>query len=140
MECHGKFGHSLGMIQHIALKIIFDIFCTACNLATQTVAPTITGFQGIKSCIQYLASRPHKPIFYPSNYYYGSNLIRLTWGGNQVEYYTTQNYLEYHQYADHARIFNIIRPVSNIINAMIGVAVWRKVQIRPDIASDSTGG
>ena len=71
MEYHGKCGHTLGRIQHISLMSRIDIFYATCRLATQTVAPTLTGFQGIKLCVQYLASHPHKPIFYPSNSYDG---------------------------------------------------------------------
>ena len=43
----------------------YETYC----LANQTVAPAQPGFQGIKRCVQYLASHRHKPIFYPSNYY-----------------------------------------------------------------------
>ena len=68
--------------------------------------PTLPRFQGINHCIQYLDSHPHKTIFYPSNYYDGSNVIILTWNGDQVEYHTTLNVLEYHQDVDHHRIFN----------------------------------
>ena len=66
-------------------------------MATQTAPPPVTDFQGIKRCVQYLSNHLHKTIFYPSNSYYGSNVIRLTWSGNQVEYYTTHNHLECHQ-------------------------------------------
>ena len=93
MEYHGKFGHTLGRIQHIALMIRVDLCCATCRLATQTVAPTLPGFQGIERCVQYLDSHPHKPIFYSSKYYDVSNVIRLTWSGNQVEDHTTQNFL-----------------------------------------------
>ena len=93
MEYHGKFGHTLGRIQHIALMSRIDLFYAICRLETQTVAPTLPGFQVIKRYVQYLASHPHKPIFYPSNSYDGSNVIRLTWSGNQVEDHTTQNCL-----------------------------------------------
>ena len=86
--------------------IRIEIFYAEFHLGTQTVAPTIHGFQGIKRCIQYLASQPHKPIFYHSNYYDGSNVIRLTWSANQVENYTNQNFLECHQDADHDIILN----------------------------------
>ena len=96
MEYHGKFGHTLGRIQHIALMSIIELFCETCCLETQTVAPTLPGFQGIKRCLQYLASQPHKPIFYPSTSYDGSNFIRLTWSGNQVEDHTPQKNLECH--------------------------------------------
>ena len=72
---------------------IIGIFNTDCSIENKTVAPNIPGFQGIKNCINNLASHPHKPIFYPSNYYDGSNIIRLTWSGNQVEDYTTQDCL-----------------------------------------------
>ena len=84
------------------LKICY----ATCCIATQIVAPTLPGFQGIKRCIKYHASHPQKPIFHPSNYYDGSNVIRLTWSGNQFEDYTTQNCLECHQYTDHDRIIN----------------------------------
>ena len=104
------------------------------------MAPTLRGFQGIKQCVQYLASHPHKPIFYPSNYDYGSNVIKLTWSGDQVDYHTTKNCLEYHQDADHARIFNRRRSVSCIIHTLLGASVCWKLQIHPAIASDSTDG
>ena len=90
LEYHRKFGHKLGRIQHIVLMSIIDLYYATCNLATQTVAPTLPGFQGIKICVQYLASHPHNPIFYPSHSYDRSNAIRLTWSGNQVEEHTTK--------------------------------------------------
>ena len=86
---------------------IINICYTSCHLETQTVAPTLPDFQGIKRYDQYLASQPHKLIFYPSNSYDGSNFIRLTWSENQVEYHPTHNCLECHQDADHDRIINI---------------------------------
>ena len=67
MEYHGKSGHTLGMIQHITLMSRIDLCYETCCLDTQTVAPTLPVFQCIKRCVQYLASHPHKPIFYPSN-------------------------------------------------------------------------
>ena len=48
MEYHGKFGNTFGRIQNIYIMSRIDIFYIACCLETQTVAPTITGFQGIK--------------------------------------------------------------------------------------------
>ena len=93
MEYHGKFGHTIGRIQHISLMSIIDICYATCDIATQTVAPTIPVFQVIKRYVQYQYSHPHKTIFYPYNYYDGSNFIRLTWSGNQVEDHTTHNCL-----------------------------------------------
>ena len=81
---------------------IIDFCYATCRLAKQTVAPTLTGFQVIKQCVQYLYIHPHKPIFYPSNSYDGSNFIRLTWSGNQVEDHTNQNGLECHQHDFHS--------------------------------------
>ena len=78
IEYHGKFGHALRKIQYITLMIIFCICYATSNLSIKTVAPNLTGFQSIKQCVQYLASRPHKPILYHSNYYYGSNVSILT--------------------------------------------------------------
>ena len=66
MEYHGKCVHTLGRIQHIGLMSRIDLCYATYRLATQTVAPTLPEFQGIKRCVQYLASHPHKPIFYPS--------------------------------------------------------------------------
>ena len=62
MEYHGKFRHNLGRKQHISLMSRIDICYTSCILETQTVAPTLTDFQGIKSCIKYMDSLPHKNI------------------------------------------------------------------------------
>ena len=71
MEYHGQFGHTLGRIQNIALMSIIELFYASCSLSNQTVAPTLPDFQGINRCVQYMDSHPHKPIFYPSNYYDG---------------------------------------------------------------------
>ena len=71
MEYHGKFGYTLGRIQHIALMSRIDICYTTCSLATRIVAPILTGFQGIKRRVQYMANQPYKSIFYPYNYYDG---------------------------------------------------------------------
>ena len=104
------------------------------------MAHTIPVFQGIKRFIKYLKNNPYKLIFYPYNSYDGSYVIRLTCIGNQVEYHTTQNCLEFCQDSDHAIIINIRRSVSVIINILRGAAVFWKVQIQPDMASDSTDG
>ena len=91
MEYRRKFEHTLGRMQHIALMSRIYLCYRTCRLATQTVAPTFPGYQGIKRCVQYRTSKPHKPIFCPYNYNGGSNFIILAWSGNQVEEYTTQN-------------------------------------------------
>ena len=80
--------------KHIAIMSRIDLCYATCRIPTQTVAPNLPSFQGIKRCVQYLASHPHKPIFYPYNYYDGSDFIRITWSGNQVGYHTAQNFLE----------------------------------------------
>ena len=127
MEYHGKFVHTLGRVQHISCMSRIEKFCTSFRLETQTVAPALTGFQGIQHCIQYLDSHPHKPIVFPSNSYDGSIFIRLTWSGTKVEDYTTHNYLECHKYVDHDIILNIIRLVLVIMHTLLGVAVCWKV-------------
>ena len=123
MEYHGKFGHRHVRIQKISLMIINDLCYATCRLTTQTVAPTLTDFQGIKRCVQYLDSHLHKPIFFPSYSYYGSNVISLAWSGNQVEDHITHNDLECHQDAYNSIILNIIRSVSGIIHTLLGVSV-----------------
>ena len=140
MEYNGKFRHTLGRIQKIDIISKIVICYATCILDTQTVAPNLPSFQGIKRCVQYLASHPHKPIFHTSNSYDVSNVIRITWSGNQVEGHTTHNFLECNQDADHDRILNRRRPVLVIIRTLIGVDVCWKLQIQPAIASDSTDG
>ena len=85
MEYHSKFEHTIGRIQHISIMIRIGIFYTVCCMGTQNMEPTLPCFQGLKCCIHYLNSHSLKPIFYPYNYYYGSNFIRLVWSGNQFE-------------------------------------------------------
>ena len=63
IKYHGKFGRTIGWIQHIDIMIRIDIYYIACRQETQTVSYTIPCFQGIKRCIQYQASHTHKPIF-----------------------------------------------------------------------------
>ena len=93
VEYHGNFGHTIGRIQHISLMIRIDLCYATCYLAPKYVASTLPVFQGINSGVQYLASHPHKPIFYPSNYHDVSYFIRLTCSGNQFDYHTAQNCL-----------------------------------------------
>ena len=140
MEYYGKFVHTIERIQQIDLMSIIGIFYQTCCLSTQTVSPNIPGFQGINRCVQYLASHLHKPIFYPSNYYDISNVIRLTWIGNKFEDYTNHNCLEFHQDADYDIIISRKRSDSGILHTLIGIAVFWKVQIQPAIESESTDG
>ena len=90
MEYHGKFGRTLRRIQHIAFISRIGICYATCHLEIQTVEYTLPCFQVIKICVQDLDSHQHKPIFYPSNSYDGSNFIILTWNGNQVEDHTNK--------------------------------------------------
>ena len=140
MENNGKFGHTIGRIQHIALMSRIDICYATCNLETQTVAHTTTFFQGIKRYVKYLASHPHQTIFYPYNSYDGSNVIRLTWSGYKVKDYKTHNCLECHQFADNDIIINRRRSVSGILHTLLVVDVCWKEHIQPYISSDSTDG
>ena len=78
MKNYGKFGHIIGRIQSITIMSIIDICYIAYHLGTQNVTPTLPVLQGLNLRIQYLDSHLHRPIFYPSNCYYGSNVIRLT--------------------------------------------------------------
>ena len=59
IKYHGKFGHKIGRIQQIALMSRIDTCYATSHLYTQTVESTPLGFQGIKCCVQYLASHPH---------------------------------------------------------------------------------
>ena len=92
MEYNGKFGHTLGRIQHISLMSIMYIYYATYHLTTQTVSPTLPGFQCTKWCVQYLSSQPHKHIFYPSKYYDRLNVIGIICSGNRDEDHTTQNF------------------------------------------------
>ena len=85
MEYHVNFVHAIGQIQHISPMSRIDICYTACCPSTQTLGPTLPVFHGINWRIQYLASQPNKPIFYPYNYYYVSNVIILGRIGDQFE-------------------------------------------------------
>ena len=73
------------MTKHIALTSRIEICYAIISIATQKFSTTLPGSQSIKCCVQYLDSHPHKPIFFPSISNDGSNVIRLTWIGNQVE-------------------------------------------------------
>ena len=84
-----------------------------------------------------MSNQPYKPIFYPSNYYYGSNVIIIAWSGNQVEDYTTHSFIELHQDADHAIILNRMS-VSYIIHAIIAAVLLWKVHIQKYLSSNST--
>ena len=73
--------------------------------------------------------------FYPYNSYDGLNIIILTRRGDQIEDYTTQNCLYFHQDAYYVMIINRIRLVSGIIHTITGVYVCQKVHIKKAVAS-----
>ena len=102
------------------------------------MAHTLPGFQVLISCIQYLASHPHKPIFNISNYSDGSNITRLTQSGIKIEDYTSQKFLECHQEIDHAIILKIRQKCSGIIHTLLGIVACWKLQIQLDVSSEST--
>ena len=101
---------------------------------------TLPGFQVLKSFIQFLTTHIHKPIFYLSNNYYGFYVISIIWSGYQIEYYTTCNFLECHQDADHVGIINRWKYVSGIIHTLLGVSVCWKIKINNSVSSYSTYG
>ena len=82
MEYHGKFVHTLYRIQRIDIISRIENLNATCHISTQTVSPTLPDFQGINLCVQYLASCPHKVIFYPSNDHDGLNVIIRKLSGN----------------------------------------------------------
>ena len=81
-----------------------------------------------------MSSHPYKPICD------SSNVIILTWSGNQVEDCTTHNFLECLQDANHERLINKRPSFWDIIHTIFGVDVCCKVHTQPDIASKYTGG
>ena len=83
MGYHGKNSHTLGKVQHISHMSRLDVYYSTYRLATQTMELNCPSLQGVKRRFQYLASHSHKLILYHYNYYDGSNVIRLTWSGNQ---------------------------------------------------------
>ena len=112
----------------------------ACWPGTKTMAPTLPGFKGLKKCIQFIDTHPRNPILHPSNYYFWSNIIRLTWIGCQVEDYITHNCFECSQNADDAITIYRRRYVYIIIHIYIGVSIFRKVHIYLIVSSNSIDG
>ena len=60
--------------------------------------------------------------------------------GVVIKLNTTQNCIERLKEADNYRIIDRIRSVSCILHTLLGVDILWKLQIQPDIASDSTYG
>ena len=73
--------------------------------------------------IQFIDTHHHKPIFYPSIFYDGSNATRIMWSGDQVGGFTTQFFFEYHQDVDNEIILNWMCYASVIIYMIIVAAV-----------------
>ena len=88
MKYHKNVGHALGQIQHIVPITRIKICSEACSLATENMAPNITGFRGLKSFIEYIWLVTLINPFYASNSYNFSIVIRLTLSWNQGEDYT----------------------------------------------------
>ena len=55
-----------------------------------------------------------------------------------MEYYTTQNFLACHQYADHVQIISRWWYVYGIINTLLDIYFFWRIKIQPDVDSDST--
>ena len=56
-----------------------------CRLGKHIAAPTAAAFAGLRRICRYLATKPHRPLYYPANPTHGTNIIAFEFGPDAKE-------------------------------------------------------
>lgn len=133
------FASILGDIMHVWVWSRLDIGYATSRLSQYTHAPNTAAFQGLYRILRYLATHPHRPIFYPA----GISLddyqeLRVDFDAPNFESMNIPNGLCEVVDADHARDHATRKSHHCVIALLIGVAVHWKMMQQKCVALHST--
>jgi hypothetical protein len=123
---------------HIWVWSRLDIGYATQRLSSYTHAPNAAAFAGHYKILRYLATHPHRPIFFPRLPMTGSQEIRVDYDPPKIDSIELPNSLIECVDADHARDHATRRSVYCIILMINVVAIHWKMQQQKCIATHST--
>jgi hypothetical protein len=110
-----------------------------CRLGKYVSAPTTASFQGLHRICRYLATKPHRPLFYPSNPSNGSNVVVFTWSPTDTERKSFSNDLLCFNDASDAQDLQDLRSVLCNVHTLGGTAIaWESKKSTSSIPLHST--
>ena len=62
-----------------------DIMYAMCRRGRYIASPTAASFSGLKRICRYLATKPHRPLFFPSQALSSKNIVVFQWSPKETE-------------------------------------------------------
>ena len=81
----GSYRSIYGSLLYFVNVTRLDLMFAMCRLGKYTAAPTAAAFAGLRRICRYLATKPHRPLYYPANPTHGTNIIAFEFGPNEKE-------------------------------------------------------
>ena len=134
----GSFASILGDIMHVWVWSRLDIGYATTRLSQYTHAPNAAAFAGLYRILRYLATHPHRPIFYPRRPVTDVHELRFEYDAPSFESITLPNGLLEMVDSDHARDNATRRSCHCVLALLCGVAIHWKMQQQKCIAIHST--
>jgi hypothetical protein len=94
-----------------------------CRLGKYVAAPTSASFAGLRRICRYLSSKPHRPLFYPSNPTFGTHTMVFTWSPTDKEKHEFSNNLLCFNDAGDPQDLHDLRSILCNIHTMGGTAI-----------------
>ena len=84
-EYNGSYRSIYGSLLHFSNISRPDLMYAMCRLGKYMAAPTAAAFAGLRRICRYLATTPHRPIFYRSSPISETNVVVFDWSSNDTE-------------------------------------------------------
>ena len=81
----GSYRSIYGSLLYFVNVTRLDLMYAMCRLGKYTAAPTSAAFVGLRRICRYLATKPHRPLYYPANPTHGTNMITFAFGPNDTK-------------------------------------------------------
>ena len=89
----GSYRSIYGSLLYFVNITRIDIMFAMCHLGKFTGAPTAAAFAGLRRICRYIATKPHRPLYYPANPSERTNIISFEFGPDEKETITMSNNL-----------------------------------------------
>jgi hypothetical protein len=122
-EYGSSYRSTYGSLLYFSNVTRIDLIFAMCRLGKYVSAPTTASFQGLHRICRYLATKPHRPLFYPSNPSSGTNVVVFSWSPSDVEKRSFSNELLCFNDAGDPQDLQDLRSVLCNIHTLGGTAI-----------------
>ena len=134
----GTFAGILGELMHVECISRFDLSYTIRRLGAYTHAPNAAAFAGLYRALRFLATHPHRPIFYPNRKMDGYDDLTVHFDPPKFNSIKIPQGLCNIVDSDHARNNATRKSYHCSISLLNGVGIHNKMQQQKTIALHST--